>query len=141
MIFGIGTDIVEVARIQNSIEKYGDLFLNRVFTEIEKNYCEQFKKNKYQHYAARFAAKEAFSKAIGTGITKGFIFTEIGIANEETGKPIVMLTGGMADKWSDYEVFVTLSHTDNNALAYLIIEDVEPPIAVSEIEPLSIEDV
>lgn len=122
MIIGIGTDIVEVERIKSSIENYGDRFTNRIYTETEIKYCEAFKGNKYQHYAARFAAKESFSKAIGTGITRGFKFKEIGIKNEKSGKPNVVLEGGLKEKWGDYSITVTLSHTDNSAIAYLVIE-------------------
>jgi len=123
MIIGIGTDIVEVARIKSSIENYGDRFTSRIYTETEIKYCEAFKENKYQHYAARFAAKESFSKAIGTGLTRGFKFKEIGIENEKSGKPNVVLAGGMEKKWGGYSVTVSLSHTDNNAIAYLVIEE------------------
>ena len=93
MIFGIGTDIAEVTRIKEAVDKYGDRFLNRIFTKTEQEYCEIFKENKYLHYAARFALKEAFSKAIGTGITEGFKFKEVGIKNEENGKPVAVLEG------------------------------------------------
>lgn len=122
MIFGIGTDIVEVERIKNSIENYGKRFLDRIFTETEQEYSELFKENKYVHYAARFAAKESFSKAIGTGITKGFKFKEVSIKNEKTGKPNVILEGEMKEKYGDLKIEVSLSHTDHNAIAYLIIE-------------------
>ena len=74
------------------------------------------------HYAARFAAKEAFSKAIGTGITEGFKFKEIGIRNEENGKPLVELQGGLKEKWGDCLVHVSLSHTEGNAVAYIVME-------------------
>jgi len=123
MIIGIGTDIIEISRIKSSIEKYGDRFLNRIFTETEIKYCESFKGTKYLHYAARFAAKESFSKAIGTGITKGFKFKEIGIRNEKTGKPIVELSGGLSEKWGQYIIQVSLTHTEENAVAYLVIEE------------------
>lgn len=122
MIVGIGTDIVEVERIKNSIENYGKRFLDRIFTQTEQDYSELFKENKYVHYAARFAAKESFSKAIGTGITKGFKFKEVSIKNEKTGKPNVILEGEMKEKYGDLKIEVSLSHTDHNAIAYLIIE-------------------
>lgn len=121
MIYGIGTDIVEVERIKNSIDNYGERFLNRIFTEIEQKYCEQFGEKKFVHYAARFAAKESFSKAIGTGITRGFKFKEVGIENEKSGKPMMILLGEMLDKYNEYKIEVSLSHTDNNAIAYLIL--------------------
>ncbi len=122
MIIGIGTDIIEISRIEKAIEKYGEKFLKRIFTDTEQKYCEQFNETKYLHYAARFAAKEAFSKAIGTGITDGFKFSEIGIRNEKNGKPVLELFGGMAKQWGDCVTLVTLSHTEGNAVAFVIIE-------------------
>ena len=122
MIFGIGTDIVEVSRIATAIEKYGERFLNRIFTKTEQEYCETYKDGKYLHYAARFAAKESFSKAIGTGITQGFRFNEIGIKNLESGEPIVELTGELAEKWGNYKLFISLSHTKEYAVAMLVME-------------------
>lgn len=124
MIVGIGTDIVEVERIKNAIEKYGKRFLDRVFTETEQNYCESFNNAKYQHYAARFAAKEAFSKAIGTGITQGFKFKEVGVINEKSGQPLVELKGELKEKWGKYRIDISLSHTSANAIAYVVITNI-----------------
>ncbi|MCX6155882.1 MAG: holo-ACP synthase [Candidatus Kapabacteria bacterium] len=121
MIFGIGTDIIEVERIKDSIEKYGEKFLSRIFTDSEREYCESYGQNKFLHYAARFAAKESFSKAIGTGITSGFKFNEIAVRNEESGKPFIELYGGLYEKYSGYEINLSLSHTQGNAVAFLII--------------------
>ena len=123
MVYGIGTDIVEVSRIQEAIEKYKDKFLNRIFTEAEIAYCETYKDTKFVHYAARFAAKESFSKAIGTGITKGFKFREFGILNDALGKPIADISGTTADKYGKYKFHISLSHTAENAIAYIIMED------------------
>lgn len=124
MIFGIGTDIVETQRIQTAIEKYGKRFLNRIYTEVEQEYCNSFNDTKFVHYAARFAAKESFSKAIGTGLTQGFKFTEISIINESSGKPNVTLLGNLQEKYGHLLIHISLSHTDNNSIAYLILEDV-----------------
>lgn len=123
MIKGIGTDIVEVERIKNSIENYGKRFLDRIYTDTEIEYCEQFGEKKYVHYAARFAAKESFSKAIGTGITRGFKFKEVGIKNEKSGKPTMILDGEMKERYSKNSIEVSLSHTDHNAIAYLIMSE------------------
>ena len=123
MVFGIGTDIIEVKRIASVMEEYGERFKNRIFTETEIEYCEQFGEKKFLHYAARFAAKESFSKAIGTGITKGFKFKEFGIENLPGGKPIVVLEGGLKEKWGSYTIWVSLSHTEENAVAYVVMED------------------
>lgn len=125
MIFGIGTDIIEVSRIKSIIEKYGDAFLKRICTENEIAYCESFNETKYVHYAARFAAKESFSKAIGTGMTRGFKFKEIGVVNEANGKPKVELFGNLAENYSKYKIHVSLSHTQENAIAYIIMEEEE----------------
>lgn len=123
MIYGIGTDIIEVDRIKNAIEKYGERFLKRIFTEKEIEYCEEFKEKKYLHYAARFAVKEAFSKAIGTGLTQGFKFTEIGIINEKSGKPVVVLDGKMKERYSRFQIDVSLSHTETNAVAFIVMSE------------------
>ncbi len=123
MIIGIGTDIVEVSRIQEAIEKYGKRFLDKIYTQTEQDYCNTYNDTKYVHYAARFAAKESFSKVIGTGLSSGFKFIEVGIKNKESGEPVIDLTGGMAEKYGHYKTFVSLSHTDNNAIAYLLMEE------------------
>ncbi|PKL84736.1 MAG: holo-[acyl-carrier-protein] synthase [Ignavibacteriae bacterium HGW-Ignavibacteriae-1] len=122
MIFGIGTDIVDVERIKQAIESYGQRFLDRIYTDTEQEYSESFNDKKYVHYAARFAAKESFSKAIGTGITKGFKFREVGIKNEASGKPVMMLEGEMLERYGKYKIHVSLSHTDANAIAYILME-------------------
>jgi holo-[acyl-carrier protein] synthase len=123
MIFGIGTDIVEIKRIKNSIDNYGERFLNRIYTATERQYCESFNENKELHYAARFAAKEAFSKAIGTGITQGFKFLEIGVSNQQNGKPEIELSGDLSSKWGKLRIYVSLSHTETDAIAIVILED------------------
>lgn len=122
MIVGIGTDIVEVHRIKSAIENLGEKFKNKMFTQKEIDYCEQFKLRKYSHYAARFAAKEAFSKAIGTGFARGFNFKEVSVNNDESGKPEILLDGDMKIKYCDYNIKLSLSHSDTNAIAYIIME-------------------
>jgi holo-[acyl-carrier protein] synthase len=123
MIIGIGTDITDVARIKHSYEEYGERFLKRVFTPTEVEYCERFGDTKFLHYTARFAAKEAFSKAIGTGMRDGFAFKDVGIRNEPSGKPVVELRGLMLERWGQFVVHVTLSHTANVAVAVIVIEE------------------
>ncbi len=122
MIYGIGTDIVETDRIKNAIDNYGSRFINRIFTPEEQLYCETFNNTKYVHYAARFAAKESFSKAIGTGITGDFKMLEISVANFSSGKPYIILSGGLLEKYGHLNIHISLSHTDNNSLAYVILE-------------------
>ncbi|MEJ5286824.1 MAG: Holo-[acyl-carrier-protein] synthase [Candidatus Kapaibacterium sp.] len=122
MIVGVGIDIIEVDRIKKAIENYGERFLKRVFTEKEIEYCEEFKESKWVHYAVRFSAKEAFSKAIGTGLTQGFKLNEVGIKNSNNGKPEVDLYGELLEKWGKYKIFVSLSHINTVATAIVIIE-------------------
>lgn len=122
MIIGIGTDIIEVSRIKESIEKYQDKFINRVYTPTETEYCNQFKEKKYLHLAARFAAKEAFSKAIGTGIAEGFKLNEFGIINDKKGKPTAEFFGSFIEKFRGYTISVSLSHINDYATAFVIVE-------------------
>jgi len=122
MILGVGTDIVDIARIESAIAEYGDAFLRRIFTPVEQAYCESYAHGKMSHYAARFAVKEAFSKAIGTGITKGFAFKDVGVVNEKGGRPRIVLSNLMLETWGSYMIHVSISHTDTVAMAVVIIE-------------------
>lgn len=122
MIIGIGTDIVEVARIAKSIEKIA--FRVKVFSKIEITYCET-KKNKAESYAARFAAKEAFFKALGTGWRGGMAFNEVEIKNDKLGKPTLNITGKTAKiikKINIKTIHVSLSHTKETAIAMVVLE-------------------
>jgi holo-[acyl-carrier protein] synthase len=126
MIFGIGIDTIEVSRIEQTIANYGDQFLSRIFTHDEIAYCN-FRRFHAEHFAARFAAKEAFAKAIGTGIRRGFIWKEVEVQNENSGKPVIVLHGSMIEKTgkivaSEYQIQLSLSHTKNVAEAIVIIE-------------------
>jgi len=121
MVVGIGTDIVEIIRIQNSYDKYGERFLKKVFTPTEIEYCEQFGAKKFLNYSARFAAKEAFSKAIGTGFSQGFKFLEVGVRNEKSGKPFFELTGSAFEKYKDFVFELSLSHSDNYSVAFVVM--------------------
>lgn len=125
MIYGIGHDLVECERIKKSLEKLGDRFIEKIYTLTEKQYCEQFKLNAYLHYAARFAAKEAFSKAIGTGFRDGFNMKEVGVVNKKSGQPEIVLEGSMKERWGHLKPFLTMSHTDNNAVAFVILETLD----------------
>ena len=122
MIVGIGTDIAETDRIKKSIKQYGERFLNKVFSKIEIDYCES-NAEKYSRYSARFAAKEAFSKAVGSGIGGDFVFNEVSVENHENGKPELILYGKMKEKYGMYKIHVSLSHTADTSLAFVIIED------------------
>jgi len=124
MIYGIGTDIIEVDRIAAKMEK-GKGFRDMVFTPHEIAYCDA-QASPAQHYAARFAAKEAFLKAMGTGWGHGKInFDEIEIRNDETGKPSLKLTGNAISCYSELQIkqiLVSLSHIKATAIAMVVIE-------------------
>jgi holo-[acyl-carrier protein] synthase len=122
MIIGIGTDIVDVHRIQAALEKYGERLAHRIFTETERNYCEERQPSRLQHYAARFAVKEAFSKAIGTGMRDGFAFNLVGVINEPSGKPLLQLSGLMLERWGHCRAYVSISHTAAMAMAVVVLE-------------------
>jgi holo-[acyl-carrier protein] synthase len=121
MVIGIGTDIIEIDRIKNSIEEYGDNFLSKIYTPIEIDYCNS-KANKYQHFAARFAAKEAIYKALATGWQKDLYWQDIEISNLPTGMPVVNLNGKLKKFLSDdKELKISISHSNNYVTCVAII--------------------
>ena len=123
MIFGIGIDMIEVERVADRMENKSG-FRDLVFSQLEIDYCEN-KAMKYEHYAARFAAKEAFFKAIGRGWRNGTAFNEVEIYNAEEGKPEIRLLGNTAKTIADMKlgkIFVSLSHLKTMATAMVIIE-------------------
>ena len=123
-VLGIGIDMVECARIENSIERFGDRFLQRVFTEGEIVYAQSMK-FPARHFAARFAAKEALSKAFGTGIGKSMGWRDLDVRKKESGEPYVVLSGGaerMANERGIVKVWITLSHTEQSAMATIVLE-------------------
>jgi holo-[acyl-carrier protein] synthase len=124
MITGIGLDVIEVERVQEKIEKELG-FRELVFGEQEIAYCEP-KTHKYEHYAARFAAKEALFKALGTGWTNGTSYNEILILGDDAGKPEIHLTGETARTLSTVnlsKIKISVSHLKNIAAAVVVIED------------------
>ena len=126
MIFGIGIDTIEVQRIEKTITEYGEQFLHRIFTPLEIAYCRS-RKLSYEHFAARFAAKEGFAKAIGTGIRRGFKWNEVEVRNEYSGKPIIVLHGSMITNVAklvgvEYHIQLSLTHTKNIAEAMVVLE-------------------
>jgi holo-[acyl-carrier protein] synthase len=121
MIQGIGIDIIEIDRIRDIIERHGDRFLDRVFTAGEIAYCSS-KKIPFQHFAARFAAKEAFSKAIATGWRGEFRWKDIEVSNNEMGRPSVTVHGNLAGSLGIEKVHISLSHSDNAVVAFVVIE-------------------
>ena len=123
-VVGIGVDIVENARIQHSLDRFGERFLHRVFTEGEIAYCQSMK-FPARHFAARFAAKEAASKAFGTGIGKSMGWREIDVHKHDSGQPFVVLEGGakqLAAERKISAVWISLSHTDHHATAMIVLE-------------------
>ncbi|MCA9015484.1 MAG: holo-ACP synthase [Planctomycetaceae bacterium] len=122
MIVGLGTDIVEISRIDQMIERHGETFLTRVFTENENEYCGS-KKNKAQHYAGRWAAKEAVMKTLGTGFSKGVGFKDIEVCTRKSGQPYCVLHDGAAEvaqRIGIDEVLITISHCRTYATATAI---------------------
>lgn len=112
MILGLGTDIIEIVRIGRMIERHGEVFLNRVYTEDEIRYCQR-RKEFYQHFAARWAAKEAVMKTLGTGFIRGIAWQDIEICIKKSGQPTVSLRGGAAEvakKMNIEIIMITMSH-------------------------------
>ncbi|MFW6140262.1 MAG: holo-ACP synthase [Acidobacteriota bacterium] len=123
MIFGVGIDLIEVPRISRLIEK-NNRFRDRVFTEKEIDYCEQ-KKKRAHSYAARFAVKEAFFKALGTGWKKGVTFKDVEVTNKPSGKPELVLYGKskeMVERYHIKNIQVSLSHVGESAHSVVILE-------------------
>ncbi len=121
-IVGIGTDIVECLRIAQMIERHGDLFLARVFTPREIEYCSA-RKAATQHYAGRWAAKEAVLKALGTGWSRGIQWRDIEVRNDTAGKPTVALAGGARDvceRLGIGSLLVSISHCHTHATALAV---------------------
>ena len=123
MVYGIGTDIIEVERVGGLVSK-GPQYLNHVFTQREIEFCES-KRNKNQHYAARFAAKEAFMKALGTGWNLGIAFNQIEVVPDQLGKPEIILHGKaleFADQEEIIRIHLSITHIKDLANAVVIIE-------------------
>lgn len=124
MILGTGVDLAEVGRIQASIERYGERFTRRVFTEREIAYAER-KANKYERYAARFAAKEAGMKALGTGWSGGITWKDLEVTNLSSGRPTLALHGvarDVADRLGVKTIHLSLTHSSAEAMAWVVLE-------------------
>jgi len=124
MILGMGTDLAEVARISASIARFGDHFLDRVYTAGERAYALS-KANSAERFAARFAAKEAAMKAIGTGWRRGVTWKDFEVSNERSGRPALLLSGvarEIADRLGVKKVHLSLTHTKEIALAVVVLE-------------------
>jgi holo-[acyl-carrier protein] synthase len=125
MIVGTGLDIAEVPRISESIERFGDRFLRRIFTDGEIRYCEQ-KATRFESYAARFAAKEAGMKALGTGWSRGVRWRDIEVVRQQGQRPTIQFHGAaaaIAAKLGTKNIALSLTHTAEQALAHVILEN------------------
>ena len=125
MIVGTGVDIVEVPRIGEAIERFGERFLHRIYTDAEIRYCDS-KANRVERYAGRFAAKEAALKAIGTGWRQGVAWKEIEVGREPGGRPTLVFRGKVAEfagALKARRISLSLSHTREHAIAQVILED------------------
>ncbi len=128
MIIGIGSDLIDIRRIEKTLERHPERFIARVFTDIEREKSER-RKERAASYAKRFAAKEACSKALGTGFARGVFWRDMGVVNLPGGKPTMALTGGAARRLAEmlpagHEAFVHVTITDDFPLAqaFVIIE-------------------
>ena len=128
MIIGIGSDLCNIERIRNSLERFGQRFIDRVFTETERQKAEGRPLTRAGTYAKRFAAKEAFSKAVGTGFRRGVFMKDIGVVNKASGEPTLALTGGARRRLDDMtpeghaaEVHLTMTDDHPFAQAFVII--------------------
>ena len=128
MILGIGSDLCNIDRIQASLDRFGDRFVQRVFTEVERAKAESRPFTRAGTYAKRFAAKEAFSKAVGTGFKRGVFMRDIGVVNGKSGAPTLALTGGAKERLDALtplghraEVHLTMTDDHPFAQAFVII--------------------
>jgi len=125
MILGIGTDLVDIRRIEQVIARHGERFIDRIFTEVERARAER-KANRIETYAKRFAAKEACAKALGTGFRQGVFFRDMGVVNLPSGKPTMHLTGGALARLraitpAGFEAQIDLAITDEYPLAQAFV--------------------
>lgn len=121
MILGIGIDIIEIERIKESVDRFGDAFLNKIFTKTELDYSLS-KKNKYQHLAARFAAKEAIAKALYSVGDEGFEWKNVEIYNEPNGLPKANLFGKLKELLAEgNELKITMSHSNHYVTCFAVL--------------------
>lgn len=125
MIIGLGNDIIDIRRIEKTIERYGDRFLDRIFTDVERRKSDR-RSQRAASYAKRFAAKEACSKALGTGIRRGVFWRDMGVVNLPSGRPTISLSGGAARRLAEMTpegcvARIDLTITDDFPLAQAIV--------------------
>ena len=130
MILGLGNDVIDIRRIERTLERFGARFVDRIFTDVEKSKSDR-RANRAASYAKRFAAKEACSKALGTGFRKGVFWRDLGVVNMPSGKPTMRLTGGAARRLDDItprgmtaQIDLTISDDDPTAQAIVLISAV-----------------
>jgi holo-[acyl-carrier protein] synthase len=138
VIIGIGTDLIDIRRIEKTIERHGDRFLNRIFTEAERARADR-RANRIDTYAKRFAAKEACAKALGTGFRRGVFFRDLGVVNLPSGKPTLRLTGGALKRLeaitpAGHQVQIDLALTDEWPLAQAMVVISADPVPGGQIE-------
>ena len=128
MIIGLGSDLIDIRRVERSLDRYGERFITRIFTEIERDKSDR-RRERAASYAKRFAAKEACAKALGTGISHGVFWKDMGVVNLPGGKPTMKLENGAAKRLADllptgYEARIHLTITDDFPLAqaFVVIE-------------------
>ena len=121
MMIGMGSDLIDIRRIEKTLERFGERFTNRVYTDLERTKSDK-RMNRAASYAKRYAAKEAMSKALGTGFRKGVFWRDMGVINLPTGKPTMALTGGAAER------LLEITPDGMTAVIELTITD-EPPLA------------
>lgn len=122
MIHGIGTDIIEVSRIEANISKHGQKFLDKVYTKDEQTYCQSFRESA-RNFAGRFAAKEAVVKALGTGLSEGLNWLDIEILNDEQGKPYLVLSDAFKIRFNNPVIHLSISHCHEYATATAVWEE------------------
>ncbi len=142
MIIGIGSDLCSITRIERSLDRFGTRFVNRVFTDAERMRAESRPLTRAGSYAKRFAAKEAFSKAVGTGFRQGVFMRDIGVINLPSGAPTLALSGGAKARLDDLvpqghaaRIFLTMTDDHPFAQAFVVIEGVI--IAAEPLETVS----
>ncbi len=123
-IQGIGVDVVDVQRMKASLEEQGEAMTSKLFTEQEIAYCRS-RKSPHEHFAARFAAKEAVSKAMQTGWSGTFRWKDVEVVNEPSGAPRIVLYSDVATSLKRSTVHLSLSHTENTVVAFAVIEETE----------------
>ncbi len=126
MIIGLGSDLCNIERITKSLERFGDRFINRVFTDVERARAEKRPFTRAGTYAKRFAAKEAFSKAVGTGLKSGVFMRDIGVVNKSSGEPTLALTGGAQERLDaitppGHAARIHLTMTDDHPFAMAVV--------------------